>query len=69
MRDLASLVCKTEMLPCDEWGPMTDSYDNKTGPEFDELMDQLAAATTNEDTTQLRRFYDDHLSVPTSMIT
>ena len=69
MRDLASLVCKIEMLPWDEWGPMTDSYDNKTGPEFDELMDQLAAATTNEDTTELRRIYDDHLSVPTSMFT
>ena len=68
MRDLASITNKIEMLPWDEWGPMTDSYDNKTGPEFDDLMDQLADATNNNDSATLRRIYDERLSVPASMI-
>ena len=45
MRDLASLVRKVEMLPWDEWGPMEDSYNGKTGDDFDLLIDQLAVAT------------------------
>jgi hypothetical protein len=68
MRDLASILCKIEMLPWDEWGPMTDSYHNRTGPEFDVLMDRLADATSNDDESELRRIYDVHLSVPASMV-
>ena len=43
IRDLASLN-KIEMLPWDEWGRMDDSYHGRTGPEYDDLMDVVAAA-------------------------
>lgn len=68
MRDLASILCKIEMLPWDEWGPMEDSYDGKTGPEFDELMDQLADASRHNEEAELRRIYDGYLEVPASMV-
>lgn len=67
MRDLASLVGKIEMLPWDEWGPMEDSYNGKTGEDFDLLVDQLAAATSDADEPEMRRIYDE-LAVPLSMI-
>ena len=67
MRDLASVVCKLEMLPWDEWGPMEDSYRGKTGDDFDLLIDQLAAATTDPDEPELKRIYEQ-LAVPASMI-
>ena len=38
IRDLAALR-KLEMLPWDEWGRMTASYQGKTGPDYDALMD------------------------------
>ena len=67
MRDLASLVCKIEMLPWDEWGPMEDSYNAKTGDDFDLLIDQLAAATRDHDRPDLQRIYGQ-LAVPAAMI-
>ncbi len=67
MRDLASLVRKIEMLPWDEWGPMEDSYNGKTGDDFDVLMDELAAATRDHDQAEMLRIYK-HLAVPASMI-
>jgi hypothetical protein len=67
MRDLASLACKIEMLPWDEWGPMKDSYDGNTGPDFDLLIDELAAATADPDDVELHRIYDQ-LAVPASMV-
>jgi hypothetical protein len=67
MRDLASLAAKIEMLPWDEWGPMADSYDGTTGDDFDELMDDLAAATSSSDDREMRRIYE-RLAVPASMI-
>jgi hypothetical protein len=67
MRDLASLFCKVEMLPWDEWGPMEDSYKGKTGDDFDRLIDQLAAATLDPDEPELKRIYEQ-LAVPASMI-
>lgn len=41
IRDLAEL-CHREMLPWDEWGRMTDSYQGRTGPDYDRLMDAIA---------------------------
>jgi len=38
-----NLVAKIEMLPWDNWGPMQDSYNGRTGDDFDRLIDQLAA--------------------------
>ena len=67
MRDLASLVGKVEMLPWDEWGPMEDSYNAKTGDDFDLLIDELATATRDHDEADLLRIYE-HLAVPVSMI-
>jgi Transglutaminase-like superfamily len=67
MRDLASLVPKVEMLPWDEWGPMEDSYNGKTGDDFDLLIDELAVATRDHDQPDLQRIYE-LLAVPASMI-
>jgi hypothetical protein len=67
MRDLASLARKIEMLPWDEWGPMNDSYEGRTGADFDLLIDQLAAVTDDPETCDLEPIYDQ-LAVPESMI-
>lgn len=67
MRDLASIYRKIEMLPWDEWGPMQDSYDNKTGDDFDVLIDDLAVATIEEDDAEMHRIYE-HLAVPAAMV-
>ena len=67
MRDLASLVHKIEMLPWDVWGPMEDSYDGKTGDDFDVLIDELAAACDDHDEPGLHRVYGE-LTVPASLI-
>ncbi len=67
MRDLASVVGKIEMLPWDEWGPMKDSYEGKTGDDFDRLIDQLAAAVRDSDQSELERVYGQ-LAVPAAMI-
>lgn len=67
MRDLASLAGKVEMLPWDEWGPMNDSYEGRTGADFDLLIDQLAAATADPESSDLQPVYDQ-LAVPADMI-
>jgi hypothetical protein len=68
IRDLASL-CKVEMLPWDEWGRMDDSYQGKTGTEYDELMDKVAAACASDDPSTITRTYaSEDLTVPDSMI-
>lgn len=66
MRDIAALY-KIEMLPWDEWGPMEDSYNGKTGDDFDQLIDQLAAACRDHDQPELQRIYEQ-LAVPASLI-
>jgi hypothetical protein len=68
MRDLASLVAKVEMLPWDEWGPMFDSYENRTGDDFDLLIDRLAISVRDDDRSEMRRVHDQ-LAVPPSLIT
>jgi hypothetical protein len=67
MRDLASLAHKVEMLPWDEWGPMEDSYNDKTGPDFDVLIDELATATGDPSGFDLQPLYAQ-LAVPAPMI-
>jgi hypothetical protein len=66
MRDLAALH-KVETLPWDEWGPMDDSYNGRTGDDFDLLIDQVAIACRDDDQLELQRRYD-RLAVPASMI-
>ena len=61
------VTCKIEMLPWDEWGPMQDSYEGRTGPDFDVLIDELAAATADPEQADLQPIYDQ-LAVPASMI-
>lgn len=66
IRDLAALN-KVEMLPWDEWGPMEASYQGETGPEFDELIDDVADVCASEDPTRVQDLYDT-LRVPDEMI-
>lgn len=67
LRDLASLVAKVEVLPWDEWGPMQDSYEGRTGPDFDHLIDDLAAATRDDDRSTLEQVYR-RLEVPDALV-
>ena len=67
IRDLAALN-KVEMLPWDEWGRMKASYDGDTGPDYDELMDTIAATYASDDKAVIEQLYDsDDLAVPTAM--
>lgn len=56
IRDLAS-VRKVETLPWDEWGRMTASYAGETGPEYDELIDAVAATCAADDADALAALY------------
>ena len=68
IRDLAALN-KVEMLPWDEWGRMDASYKGETGPDFDQLIDVVAATCASDDVSALRALYaSEDLSVPQSMI-
>ncbi|MFC5266277.1 transglutaminase-like domain-containing protein [Kribbella qitaiheensis] len=62
IRDLAALN-KVEMLPWDEWSRMDDSYQGRTGPDFDALMDEIAATTDPESLYQ-----KEDLAVPEELI-
>jgi hypothetical protein len=64
IRDLASLN-KLEMLPWDEWSRMEESYAGKTGADYDDLMDELAATAAGDDPSALARLYaTEDLAVP-----
>lgn len=66
IRDLASLN-RLEMLPWDEWGPMRDCYEGNIADWVNQLMNDLAATTTdNED--GVAALYDQ-APVPEPMIT
>lgn len=68
IRDLAALRA-VEMLPWDEWGRMDDSYHGRTGPEFDALMDTVAAACAGDDPAAVENAYrSEDLAVPESMV-
>ncbi|MEO7572643.1 MAG: transglutaminase domain-containing protein [Acidimicrobiales bacterium] len=66
IRDLAALN-KVEMLPWDEWGPMRASYDGTTGPDFDELIDEVAETCASDDTERIHGVYAD-LAVPEQLV-
>lgn len=67
VRDLAALN-KVEVLPWDEWGRMTEAYDGKTGPDYDELLDALASACAAGDSAAITALYSHNdLQVPTDM--
>jgi hypothetical protein len=68
IRDLAALN-NVEMLPWDEWGRMAASYAGDTGPEYDALVDAVAAACSSGDPSAIRTTYArEDLTVPASMI-
>lgn len=68
VRNLAAL-CKREMLNWDEWGRITDAYGGKTGPDYDQLVDEVADACSKDDPLALTRLltYKD-LAVPSDMV-
>lgn len=68
VKDLAALN-KVEMLPWDEWGRMTEAYDGKTGEDYDELLDELAAVCAADDPARVAALYGhDDLRVPDALI-
>ncbi|MDN0194251.1 transglutaminase domain-containing protein [Streptomyces sp. S.PNR 29] len=68
VRDLAAL-CGLEMLPWDEWGRMTEAYEGRTGPDYDELIDTLAETCAQGDPAALARlFADERLAVPQHLL-
>jgi hypothetical protein len=64
IRDLASLM-KIEMLCWDSWGRMDESYDGKTGPDYDTLIDAVADACANESHETL--YPTEDLAVPADL--
>lgn len=68
IRDLAALN-KVETLPWDEWGRMTASYAGQTGPDYDDLLDTIAATCASNDATAVTQVYATaDLAVPDSML-
>ena len=57
------------MLPWDEWGRMTASYQGETGADYDVLMDEIAAACAADDADAVARLYASaDLAVPRKLI-
>jgi hypothetical protein len=68
VRDLAALN-KVEVLPWDEWGRMRASYDGETGPDYDDLLDAVAATCASDDVDAVTRMYAEaELAVPPLLI-
>ncbi|WP_200215894.1 transglutaminase domain-containing protein [Micromonospora coerulea] len=68
IKDLAALN-KVEMLPWDEWGHMEASYKGKTGPDYDELIDAIAAVCATDDPSAVGDLYaSEDLAVPIALL-
>ncbi len=68
VKDLAALN-KVEMLPWDVWGRMIAAYNNETGEDYDELLDEVAAVCATDDPAALAGLYaHDDLLVPAELI-
>ncbi len=68
IKDLAALN-KAETLPWDEWGRMTASYNNETGPDYDELLDTIATICRRDDPIALAELYArNELRVPAELL-
>ena len=68
VKDLAALN-KVEMLPWDEWGRMTEAYDGETGPDYDMLLDRVAAICISDDLTEIATIYrNPDLTVPDTLV-
>jgi hypothetical protein len=68
IRDLAALS-KVETLPWDAWGRMGDSYRGLTGPDYDELIDEVAAVCLDAAPAAVAMLYGaDELRVPPELV-
>ncbi|MEU7140384.1 transglutaminase domain-containing protein [Nocardia sp. NPDC046473] len=68
IKDLAALN-KVEMLPWDEWGRMTASYNGETGPDYDAFLDTIAVTAAGDDPAAVAELYaHDDLRVPSELI-
>jgi transglutaminase superfamily protein len=68
VKDLAA-INKVEMLPWDEWGRMTASYQGQTGTDYDELIDEIAAVCAADEPAAVADLYArEELRVPTGLI-
>ncbi|WP_107660330.1 transglutaminase-like domain-containing protein [Nocardia suismassiliense] len=68
IKDLAALN-KVEMLPWDEWGRMTASYNDETGSDYDDLLDTISATCIRDDPAELVELYaHDELRVPAELV-
>lgn len=68
VKDLAALN-KVESLPWDEWGRMTEAYQGRTGPDYDDLIDVVAAACADDDLATVASLYQrTELQVPAGLI-
>ncbi|HYK26364.1 MAG TPA: transglutaminase domain-containing protein [Streptosporangiaceae bacterium] len=68
VRDLAALN-KVETLPWDEWGRMTASYAGQTGPDYDNLIDEIASACATDEPSDISELYArPELTVPAELI-
>ena len=68
VKDLAALN-KVETLPWDVWGRMEDAYKGRTGADYDELLDMLAAVSAANDPAAIASLYArDDLQVPADLI-
>ena len=68
VRDLAAL-CRHEMLPWDEWGRVTASYEGGTGPDYDALMDRVADTCAADDPAAVAALYaTEDLAVPAELV-
>jgi hypothetical protein len=68
VRDLAALN-KVELLPWDEWGQMAAAYAGQTGPDYDQLIDEVAAACASDRPRRVADLYSrPELRVPAELI-
>jgi hypothetical protein len=57
------------MLPWDEWGRMAESYQGRTGEDYDLLMDEIAAVCAADEAAAVARLYQSQdLPVPPELI-
>jgi hypothetical protein len=68
VRDLAAL-CDREMLPWDAWGRMAESYADRTGPDYDLLIDEIATVCAADDPAAIASLYGtEDLAVPDALV-
>jgi hypothetical protein len=68
VRDLAALN-RVETLPWDEWGRMTDAYQGRTGPDYEELLDTLAIVCAADEARAVSALYSrDEFRVPRHLV-